>query len=193
MTSDDEDIRAEADDVLRSGLLSILGGHGEVHMVGSYALELMTWRDLDIHVVREELEVSAFFDLGGEIARLLKPHRMHFRDESSVATPGLPPGYYWGVYLGDERAGAWKIDIWQTDRQTFDLVRRFGDDLSARLNDPNRAVILEIKAACWRHPQYRREFTSADVYAAVLDRGVRDVPGFWADLYETKGIAEPRV
>lgn len=189
MTSDNEDIRTEADDILRSGLLSILGGHGEVHMVGSYALELMTWRDLDIHVVREDLDVGAFFGLGGEIARHLKPHRMHFRDESTVGTPDLPRGLYWGIYLGDERAGAWKIDVWQTNQQAFDLVRRFGEELSARLNDTNRAVILEIKAACWRHPQYRRGFTSADVYAAVLDRGVRDVQGFWADLRATKGIA----
>jgi predicted 3-demethylubiquinone-9 3-methyltransferase (glyoxalase superfamily) len=181
-------IRTEADNILRSGLQTILGRHGDVHIVGSYALGLMTWRDLDIHVVREHLDVAAFFDLGGEIARLLKPHRMHFRDESSVGTPGLPCGYYWGVYLGDERAGAWKIDIWQTNRDAFNLVRRFEDDLSARLNDTNRAVILEIKADCWRHPQYRRGFTSADVYAAVLDRGVRDVPGFWTDLRETKGI-----
>jgi len=74
------------------------------------------------------------------------------------------------------------------NRQAFDLVRRFGEDLSARLNDTNRGVILEIKAACWQHPQYRRGFTSADVYTAVLDRGVRDVPGFWADLRERNGI-----
>lgn len=50
MTSDNEDIRTEADDILRSGLLSILGGHGEVHRVGSYGLELVTWRDLDIEI-----------------------------------------------------------------------------------------------------------------------------------------------
>lgn len=103
------DIRTEADEILRSGLLTLLGGHGEVHIVGSYALGLMTWRDLDIHVVREDLDVTAFFGLGGEIAILLKPHRMHFRDESTVGTPGLPRGYYWGIYLGDERSGAWKI------------------------------------------------------------------------------------
>lgn len=187
----DSDIRREADDILRSGLLTILGGHGDVHIVGSYVLGLMTWRDLDIHIVRENLEIKAFFDLGGEVATLLKPHRMHFRDESAIATPGLPRGYYWGIYLGDERAGAWKIDMWQTNRQAFDLVRRFGDDLSARLNDETRAAILAIKAACWQHPQYRREFTSADVYAAVLDRGVRDVAGFWADLRERKGIPAP--
>jgi hypothetical protein len=188
MTTDSRDIRTEADHILQSGLLSILGRHGEVHIVGSDVLELMTWRDLDIHVVREDLDVGTFFGLGGEIASLLKPHRMHFRDESTVGTPGLPRGFYWGVYLGDERGGAWKIDIWQTDRQAFDLVRRFGEELSAPLTDTNRAVILEIKAACWRHPQYRRGFTSADVYAAVFDRGVRDVQGFAPDLRHTKGI-----
>ena len=193
MTMDSREIRSEADEILQSGLLTILRRHGDVYIVGSYTLGLMTWRDLDLHVVREHLDVAAFFDLGRETATLLKPHRMHFRDESTVGTPGLPPGYYWGVYLGDERSGAWKIDIWQTNRQAFEAVRRFGADLSARLNDENRAVILAIKAACWRHPQYRRGFTSADVYAAVLDRGVRDVPGFWADLRERKGITEPLV
>jgi len=181
-------IAAEADEILRSGLLAVLGRHGDVHVVGSYALGLMTWRDLDIHVVRDSLDITAFFDLGREVAVLLKPHRMHFRDESRARTPGLPDGYYWGVYLGDERSGAWKIDIWQTNRQAFEAVRRFSEDLSARLNDRNRAVILAIKAACWQHPQYRRGFTSADVYAAVLDRGVRDVQGFWVDLHERKGI-----
>jgi len=111
MATDRNDIRTEADEILRSGLLSILDRHGAVHMVGSYVLGLMTWRDLDIHVVREDLDVRTFFALGGEIAGLMKPHRMHLRDESAVGTPGLPRGFYWGVYLGDERSGAWKIDI----------------------------------------------------------------------------------
>jgi hypothetical protein len=150
----------------------------------------MTWRDLDLHIVREDRDVKSFFDLGGEIAALLKPHRMHFRDESIVGTPGLPLGLYWGIYLGDERAGAWKIDIWETNGQAFDSVRCFGDEILAQLNDNNRAVILAIKAACWQHPQYRRGFTSADIYAAVLDRGVRDIEGFWVDLRERKGIPE---
>jgi hypothetical protein len=29
------------------------------------------------------LDVGTFFDLGGRMARLRKPHRMHFRDESA--------------------------------------------------------------------------------------------------------------
>src|SRR5690348_2893580 len=81
------DIQAEAETLLRSGMLEILGGYGEVHVIGSYALQLMTWRDLDLHLVREDMDVRSFFDLGRELADLLKPHRMHFRDETVVATP----------------------------------------------------------------------------------------------------------
>jgi len=185
-----DQIRSEADQLLESGLRRALQRHGDLHVVGSYALGLMTWRDLDVHIVREPIDVRAFFDLGAEIAALLTPHRMHFRDETRERTPGLPPGLYWGIYLGDERAGGWKIDVWQTDRAAFDAVRRFGDDVAARLTDETRDAILAIKTACWRHPEYRRRFTSADVYAAVLDRGVRDVRGFWGDLRATKDIGE---
>ena len=79
--------------------------------------------------------------------------------------------------------------MWATDREDFETVRRFNDGIASRLTDETRAAILAVKGACWRHPQYRRGFTSADVYAAVLDRGVRDVDAFWADLRTTKGIS----
>jgi hypothetical protein len=187
--SQSEDIRREADQMLESGLRALIARYGEPHVIGSYSLRLMTWRDLDIHVVRDELDLQAFFSLGGELAALLKPHRMHFRDETLIGTAGLPKGLYWGIYLGDEKAGAWKIDVWATDREDFESVRRFNDGIASRLTDETRAAILAVKTACWRHPQYRRGFTSADVYAAVLDRGVRDVGAFWADLRTTKGIS----
>jgi hypothetical protein len=185
-----DQIQAEADRILDSGLRALLAECGEVHVVGSYALRLMAWRDLDIHLVRQDLGVDTFFSLGGRIATLLHPHRMHYRNESLIQTPDLPRGLYWGVYLGDERRGAWKIDIWQTNQHEFESVRRFGDDISKRLSAATRQAILEIKDVCWAHPEYRRGFSSADIYSAVLDRGVRDVPGFWADLRERKGIEE---
>lgn len=179
MTQSDAALRREADGLLDSGLRDTIATYGEVHVIGSYQLRLMTWRDLDIHVVRDSHDVAAFFELGGAIAALLQPHRMHFRDERHVATAGLPRGLYWGVYLGDERAGAWKVDIWSTDRAGFEEVRRHGERLAARLSEASRETILAIKSACWRHPEYRRAFGSADIYAAVLDHGIGDVEGFW--------------
>jgi hypothetical protein len=179
ITHSDEALRREADSLLDAGLRDTLAKYGEVHVIGSYALRLMTWRDLDIHLVRDPPDLAGFFELGGAVAALLEPHRMHFRDERRVGTPGLPRGLYWGVYLGDERAGAWKIDVWSTDRAGFEGVRRHGERLAARLSEASRHTILTIKSACWRHPEYRRAFSSGDIYSAVLDHGVPDVEGFW--------------
>jgi len=181
-------LRTEADRLLASGLIDALSLHGTVHVVGSYALDLMTWRDLDIHIVRETLDVADFFVLGGRLAGLFDPPRMHFRNELVAATPGLPRGLYWGVYLGDERAGAWKIYVWLTNLEGFEAVRAFCDALSSRLTDDTRRAILAIKQAAWRHPEYRRGFTSSNIYSAVLDRGVRHPDGFWQDLEATAGI-----
>ena len=175
----DEELRAEADRLLASGLRVILNDYGLVHLVGSYALRLMVWRDLDIHIVQPALDKEKFFELGGRIAALLNPPRMQYRDETIGSTEGLPRGMYWGVYLGDERAGAWKIDIWLTGSEGFEAVRAHGKRIQGRLSETTRPLILQIKSACWRHPQYRREFASGDIYEAVLDHGVADIEGFW--------------
>jgi len=183
-----DEIHREADAILDGGLRTLLERYGELHMMGSYALGLMTWRDLDLHVVKPTEDIAAFFALGGQIAALLQPQRMHFRDETDVNTPGLPAGWYWGIYLGDERAGDWKIDVWQTGREAWEPARRFGERIASRLTADHRANILAVKSECWQHPLYRRRFSSADIYSAVLDRGVRNVEEFWSDLEQTKGI-----
>ena len=187
-TNLDAELRIEADQLLASGLRQALEDYGDVHIIGSYALRLMTWRDLDIHVVPLRLDVGEFFELGSRIAACLRPHRMHYRDETVVATPGLPVGLYWGVYLGDERQGSWKIDVWASQAAAFEKVRVFGQLLETRLSERSRSRILEIKSACWQHPEYRRGFSSADIYAAVLDHNVIDIHGFWEHL-RAKGKA----
>jgi hypothetical protein len=180
----DEELRSEADHLLDSGLRQVLTDFGEVHIIGSYALHLMAWRDLDIHIVRRVVDPITFFDLGGRIASLLKPHRMHYRDETVAATPGLPKGLYWGVYLGDERDGAWKIDVWVSEPEIFESTRAYCEQIAARLSESSRPTILRIKSACWRHPEYRRRFSSSDIYSAVLEHGVTNIEGFWAFLKE---------
>src|SRR5437867_3686376 len=109
----------------------------------------MVWRDLDIHVVRPDVDVRAFFALGAQIAELLSPPRMHFRNEIVGRTPGLPPGLYWGIYLGDERTGAWKIDIWSSDAATFRAAYEFEERVRGALTDDVREAILRVKRAVW--------------------------------------------
>jgi hypothetical protein len=53
-----------------------------------------------------------------------------------------------------------------------------------RLTPAIRASILTIKAACWQHPEYRRAFSSADIYEAVLEHHVAGLAEFGRYLRE---------
>lgn len=106
-------IKKEADEILfEKNLFSILSSFGTPHISGSYALNIMTWRDLDIYLQVENISEMDFFVLGGKMCTAFKPVKMNFRNELIAKTKNLPTGLYWGIYLGNERTGAWKIDIW---------------------------------------------------------------------------------
>ena len=172
-------IRKEADDILfANGLLSILKRSGTPHITGSYALGLMTWRDLDIYIETENISEENFFDLGAEINSLFNPVKMSYRNERITQTQGLPVGLYWGVYLGNERKGAWKIDVWALDARECRQRIKFCDDIAQRLAPLSRQIILTIKSQCWQDPEYRRSYSSNDIYDAVLDNGITTIEDF---------------
>lgn len=172
-------LRNDADLVLdRQGLRQILEQYGKVHVSGSYALELMVWRDLDIYLEVPDISEGQFFQLGGEIATRLRPVKMNFRNERLNQTPNLPQGLYWGIYLGNDRDSTWKIDIWAvTPAQCRELIA-FSDALKSRLTSSTKDSILHLKSRLWRDPRYRKSFTALDIYRAVLDGGTTDVATF---------------
>ena len=185
----DAALRSEADALLdQRGLRDLLASYGTLRPTGSYALQLMAWRDLDLYLVAPGLDVEAFFALGGRIARLLQPQRMHFRDERVAQTPGLPrDGLYWGIYTGDLQADGWKIDLWAIDSPEHARLQAHADGIAARLTPEARTRILRVKAGCWMRPGYRRRYSSQDIYRAVLDHGIGDLDAFEAYLQATMG------
>ena len=183
-------ITSEADKILHNyGLLAVLGKYGNPVVVGSYVLGLMTWRDLDIHLETNEMTEARFFELGREIELCLKPHRMHYRNEFVGKTPSLPTGYYWGIYTGSlKTAELWKIDIWTMDSHQMELRQKEFEDLRSRISTDTRPVILKVKHHFCQHPEYRKTFTSMDIYHAVTEEGIRTVKEFSQWLKEKKWI-----
>jgi hypothetical protein len=174
-----EVIKKEADALLHEkGLLALLNSFGTPHVSGSYALDLMTWRDLDIYLEVEELKEDRFFSLGGKLASLLMPVKMSFRNETIAKTQGLPEGFYWGIYLGNERKGAWKIDVWAVHAAECKRLLDYCAAIQGKLDKQKATQILAIKSCCWQDPEYRRSYFSMDIYTAVLDEGIRDMEGF---------------
>ena len=183
-------ITSEANKILYDyRLLAILEKYGNPVPTGSYMLGLMTWRDLDIHLETNEMTEVGFFELGQDIALCLKPHRMHYRNEFVGKTPDLPTGYYWGIYTNVLRTNElWKIDIWSIGSEQMELNQKEFNDLRPRINAANRAAILTGKHHFCQHPEYRKAFTSMDIYHAVTERGVKTVEEFSQWLQENKGI-----
>lgn len=181
LLSTDRQLRAEADELLQSrGLRALLEEHAPIHVVGSYALELMVWRDLDILMDAPGITVDEFFDLGKRITAALSPWKMFFTNNRDHEGTPYPRGLYWGIRLGDVKKSAWKIDLWAFESaQSREKVREC-EHLKGRLNQQSRLTILRLKSQLWYDPRYRDQVTSQDIYDAVLDHQAQSFTDFWS-------------
>ncbi len=181
LLSADRKLRAEADALLESGgLRKLLEQYAPIHVVGSYALELMVWRDLDVVMDAPGIAVEEFFDLGKRITMALSPWKVFFTNSRDHDGAADPRGLYWGIRLGDIRAGAWKIDLWAFEPEDARCKILECQHLKGRLNRQSRVTILELKSQLWRDARYRDQVTSQDIYDAVLEHGVRSLADFWS-------------
>jgi hypothetical protein len=79
-----------------------------------------------------------------------------------------------------------EVDVWVSAPANFEPIRAYGEAIAGKLSPSSRSIILQVKSACWRHSEYRRGFSSSDIYSAVLDHGVMDLDGFWKFLHARK-------
>jgi hypothetical protein len=180
-------LQAESREVLeRLGLLDLLAVVGRPIVVGSAALGLMTWRDIDVEVYCPELTSDRVFEAVRPLVSVPGVFRMNFRDWTGArATPQVPDGYYWGIRYESEPGIEWKLDLWFVAEGT---TRRMGssqmEGLAARLTPAARRTILRLKSLWFEHPRYRHIIYSTDIYDAVLEHGVETPEQFEGYLRE---------
>jgi len=180
----------EANSILYDyGLLLVLEKYGNPVPWGSYTLGLMTWRDLDIYLETNDMTEPRFFQLGQDVAWYLKPYKMHYRNEFIGETPENPIGFYWGVYSKVLNSPEeWKIDIWSMDSLQLKQHQKEFDNLKSKIDENNRLIILTIKNHFDKHPEYRKSFTSMDIYQSVFNEGITSISEFSQWLKDKKEI-----
>jgi hypothetical protein len=172
---DNEQLRNEADLLVKkSSLPELLAHYPGWFIGGSYNYGLMCWRDLDVYVLDPQHDLKKCFEIGYEVTRRLFAKKSRFTNNIGAD----PNGLYWGIKLGDERQGAWKLDLWFLDEAGYEKHSKYCDSLRLRLTPETRSAILEIKEAYWRIREYRHTITSDSIYRAVLDHDVRTVHEF---------------
>lgn len=175
-------LQREANDVRTAlHLDDLLGTIGEPVLVGSAALGLMIWEDLDLTVICESLDLGPVLDIGRSLASLPDVHEVTFRNDMgrwNVETDRYPDGLYLRVRYQRVGGAEWNLDLWFVDEPERQPDLRHVRALPPLLTEENRQAILAIKTVLHRRSDYGSRITSADIYTAVLENGIRDIAAF---------------
>lgn len=160
---------------------------GEANLIGSMALDLMVYRDIDIEVLVPKLDKKLISGIIRKIA-LEFQRRIDFSlmDNTVDTKEKFPKGIYLGIkyhpgldWVSDfsNNEETWKIDIWFVDSQNARSLKTT-EEIKSKLNAKYKRIILEIKSHLYKSPGYRKDFGAIDIYRAVIEKGVRDLESF---------------
>ena len=171
-----EELREEARLLLvGSGILDLLNGRfGQAMVTGSAGYDLMTWRDIDIHMPCDSERWQEWAGLAGEIAgaladRGLTLHMATFRNDYVQPHPD-GAGLYWGLELHDFADNPWKCNIWGWDPFDFAVRQARDANLRADLDRCDRDLILRLKYEARSRPDYYGVMVgSFDIYQFAIE------------------------
>lgn len=168
-------LQAEAAVVVEElNLVQTLKAAGVPVKVGSAALGLMTWRDIDMTVVCSQLDIAAISGIASQLISNPKIRQMKFMNDTGSWNndPAYPDGYFIGLDYLSENGSKWSLDIWFVDDPEKQPDLRHIRTLPHRLNEEAVLSILRIKTVWASRAEYGKQVKSFDIYTAVLDHKV---------------------
>lgn len=156
-------------------LVEFLGKFGEVHLVGSYVLELLSHEDIDIKVNSNQ-NLKNYLDTVNYLFSKPNVYSLSLQDFRKSIYPNRPAGLYIGVTYLVKPKTFWKIDIWffgMIDIADFDYTNKVLKKLTPR----TRQIILRIKNQMRKY-KYGKQISGVEVYNAVLDHGILNLKEF---------------
>jgi hypothetical protein len=172
--ADNEVLRAEGAAILAE--LDLPALVGPVHLAGSYVSGLMVWPDLDVMAhVGAAYTPHDVLALIGHLADRPGVVGFDYRDERGPRSPTgtVRDERYHVVVLLERGDRTWRVDLtlWLNDPHTN--ITAWHETLRATLTTEQRDAILWIKDVWHRRPEYPDQVGGTQIYAAVLDDGVR--------------------
>lgn len=164
-------------------LLSILKKYGEVYIVGSYKMNLMAWNDIDIYIDNQTMDLDKLYNLSIDIFKTFNPIWFEGKQEECKVKCA-------NYFLGFETTCTgelWNIDIWFFSKKTINNTIKYNDNIIDIIkNNPNmRMIITDLKKQLINCGVYGTQYSSIDVYDAVINGKVENVNQFF-DWYRNK-------
>ncbi|MCM1268744.1 MAG: hypothetical protein NC302_12650 [Bacteroidales bacterium] len=173
MADINNDYLHKADDLMyHHGLFDLLQKYGEVYIVGSYRMEMMTWNDIDFYMDRAGLNAQNYYSLASDILKEMAP--IHFNGEIRPEA-GL-------AFLGfeTEKSGErWNVDIWWKGKAEIDDSIAYADDIVHQIckNPELKETVVKIKQDLIKRNLYgfdkgKKHYHSREIYDAVFKEGI---------------------
>lgn len=194
-----QNLQNEAKEILRElQLIEELNKVGKTELVGSAALGLMTWRDIDIEV-SGDVDLSGYLEVVSKLIENPRIIDLTLQDTRESTNEEMADGWYIGAryalveadkwdLIKKHKQEAWKIDIWIISGDHPKLGIENTKKIAGKLTEENRLQILVIKDKLATHPWYRKKIYSMDLYQAILDDGVTDLDGFVKWVKQNKDL-----
>lgn len=173
---------SEVADELR--LHELLSQAGEPVRVGSSALGLMVWRDLDMTVKCTRLNQQLIAQIASELMLRAGVRELKFINDTGVYNmdPAYPDGLYIDLKYKSQQGKEWKMDIWFVDEPERQPDLKHIITMPDLLTQERREAILKIKNNWASHAEYGKTVRSFDIYTAVLEENVSTPEQFQAWL-----------
>ena len=170
--------KEQADYILyHCGLLEELEKYGTPHIVGSYRMDMMAWNDLDIDIENDGMTLDKLHDLSDFIIHTFRPSWYEAKEELSQGNKTV---WFHGFEMLVE-GELWNIDLWFFDKETISKAEQYCDSIIKRINnepDLKKNIINIKKELIIRNKYSLEQYTSIDVYEAVLNQHIVDIDDF---------------
>jgi len=166
------------------GLKNVLSKYGQCNVVGSAAYGLMTWRDIDVDVVFNNNPTDhEYWEIVQYLFSLPNTNQLTLIDNRQGGEANRPKSMYIGAQHKDNKHAIWKIDIRLLAKE-FVMTDRIAQLIKETMSAESRNTILQIKSQVHDNPKYHKDFSSVDIYEAVLSADIKDLNGFKEYLLE---------
>jgi hypothetical protein len=174
----------------QKNILAYLEKVGQLYFTGSFALDLMTWNDIDMQIIlKEGLDpISVFLkftEVLGQDPGFIECQMINFTGDYK---PKMPRGVYLGIKLNSpEHGGIWKLDLWSLAQADFDKNRLLIERLAKEINEEDRSLILDLKTQLMKKNGRVPQMGSHFLYQAILIEKIKQ-PQKIFDYLVTHGV-----
>lgn len=161
------------------GLLEELSRYGTPHIIGSYRMDMLAWNDLDIDIENENMSLNKLHCLSQFIIDKFHPVWYEAKEEIHSENKTV---WFQGFETFVENE-LWNVDLWFLDKDTIKSAEEYCDKIAMQIKGApkSKEQIIRLKKELIARKLYSfDQYTSIDVYNAVLNQHIDDIENFLA-------------